>query len=56
MPKHEKPFHLDIPFDEALRRYAQSDPNELRDQKHKTKKREMKRAAADQVRPTPIPK
>jgi hypothetical protein len=29
MPKREKPFHLDMPFDEALRRYAQTEPREL---------------------------
>jgi hypothetical protein len=29
MPKREKPFHLDMSFDEALKRFAQADPKEL---------------------------
>ncbi|HEY1796661.1 MAG TPA: hypothetical protein VGG57_11135 [Stellaceae bacterium] len=37
MPKHEKPFHLDLSFDEALRRFAQTDPQEL-DEPGKIKK------------------
>jgi hypothetical protein len=27
--KTEPPLHLDIPFEEALRRYVQTDPNEV---------------------------
>jgi hypothetical protein len=39
MPKREKPFHLDLPFDEALRRYAQADPSEVAEQEKKATKR-----------------
>ncbi len=39
MPKHEKPFHLDMPFDEALRRYAQTEPRELQKSKEKKLKK-----------------
>lgn len=38
MPKREKPFHLDMPFDEALRRYAQADPREVAEREKKAKK------------------
>ena len=37
MPKHDKPFHLDMGFDEALRRFMQTDPQEL-DEPDKIKK------------------
>lgn len=33
MAKREKPFHLDMSFDEALRRYVETDPRELNDPK-----------------------
>jgi hypothetical protein len=50
--KHDKPLHLDMSFDEALRRVAQTDPRELEKPKAKTaakrKKVTKKRAA---VRP-----
>lgn len=39
MPKREKPFHLDMPFDEALQRYAQTDPREVAEKEKKAKKR-----------------
>jgi hypothetical protein len=39
MPKREKPFHLDMPFDEALKRYAQADPREAEEQEKKVTKR-----------------
>lgn len=42
MPKHEKPFHLDMSFDEALKRFAQTDPAEL-DEPAKAKKAERKK-------------
>jgi hypothetical protein len=31
MAKRKKPFHLDMSFDKALRRYAQTNPKELAD-------------------------
>jgi hypothetical protein len=37
--KREKPFHLDMSFDEALKRFAQTDPRELATEKNKPKKR-----------------
>jgi hypothetical protein len=49
MPKHEKPFHLDMPFDEALRRYAQTDPRELAPPQEKAKKQKKRRRSL--VRP-----
>jgi hypothetical protein len=42
MPKHEKPLHWDMSFDEALRRVAQTDPREL--PKPKRAKQKQKRA------------
>lgn len=42
MPKHEKPFHLDMSFDEALRRFAQTDPQEV-EEPDKSKKTERKK-------------
>jgi len=44
MPKREKPFHLDMPFDEALRRYTQADPREVSEREKKAKKQRQKRA------------
>jgi hypothetical protein len=44
MPKREKPFHLDMPFDEALRRYAQADPREVAEREKKAKKRRQRAA------------
>jgi len=35
--KREKPFHLDMPFDKALRRYAQTDAPNLRRRKRRQK-------------------
>jgi hypothetical protein len=29
MPKHEKPLHWDMSFDEALQRVVQTDPRDL---------------------------
>jgi hypothetical protein len=43
MPKHEKPFHLDMPFDEVLRRYAQTDPREVAEREKKAKEKRKKR-------------
>lgn len=45
MPKHEKPFHLDMGFDEALRRFMQTNPQEL-DEPGKIKKAERGKRAA----------
>jgi len=36
--KYEEPFHLDLPFGEALERYAQTEPRELPEPKKKKKK------------------
>jgi hypothetical protein len=47
MAKREKPLHLDMPFAEALRRYAQADPKELESRtKAKTQKKPRKKAAS----------
>ena len=45
MPKHEKPFHLDMDFDEALRRFMQTDPQEL-SEPDKIKKVERRKRAS----------
>jgi hypothetical protein len=37
--KREKPLHLDMSFDEALRRVAQTDPRELPPPKKKKRKK-----------------
>jgi hypothetical protein len=37
--KREKPLHIDMSFDEALKRSAQTDPRELKKSKKTTKKR-----------------
>ena len=37
--KYEKPLHLDMPFDEALQRYAHTDPRELKKQPAKKRKK-----------------
>ena len=52
MPKHEKPFHLDMNFDEALRRYAQTDPRKLPAPKKKPAK---KRKRPSEKHPPPMP-
>jgi hypothetical protein len=46
--KTELPLHLDMPFDEALRRYVQTDPSEV--EPPPGKKRKMaKQVHAEQV-------
>lgn len=40
--KHEKPPHLDMSFDEALKRFAQTDPRELPNDERKAKKNPKK--------------
>ncbi len=35
--KHDKPLHLDMPFDEALGRFTQTDPTEVEREKRKQK-------------------
>ena len=40
--KREKPFHLDTDFDEALRRFIQVDPDELRSDVEKIRERQEK--------------
>ena len=53
MPKHEKRFHLDMPFDEALQRYAQTDPHELKAEKKKPEKRKRKAPPARKIQTKP---
>ena len=48
MPKHEKPLHWDMSFDEALQRVAQTDPRELPKPTAKVQKKKPKR------QPSPI--
>jgi hypothetical protein len=43
--KYEKPLHLDMPFDEALRRFAQTDPREIPENKKLRKAGRKKRPA-----------
>jgi hypothetical protein len=50
MPKHEKPLHLDMSFDEALRRVAQTDPRELTAEKKKPEKRKRKSSATKKTK------
>lgn len=56
MPKREKPFHLDMPFDEALQRYAQADPREVakREKKAKQKRRQKRAASSHPISPRPV--
>jgi hypothetical protein len=49
--KHEKPLHLDMSFDEALKRFAQTDPRELDPPKPKRSKR--KKRASTRTRALP---
>jgi hypothetical protein len=37
---NEKPFKLDMLFEEALRRFAQADPEEARDEQEKIARKE----------------
>jgi hypothetical protein len=50
--KHDKPLHLDMSFDEALKRVAQTDPHELlppaKPKKAKRKKRTQLRSGLSQ--------
>jgi hypothetical protein len=41
--KREKPFHLDMGFDEALRRFVGTDPRELDEPNKASKKERAKR-------------
>lgn len=41
--KREKPFHLDMDFDEALRRFFGTDPRELHEPNKATKKGERRK-------------
>jgi hypothetical protein len=43
--KRDKPLHLDMSFDEALRRAAQTDPRELPAKPQKKRKKATKRKA-----------
>jgi hypothetical protein len=56
MPKHEKPLHWDMSFDEALRRVVQTDSREVAKdttiKKHKQRKRVATKPASErQPRP-----
>jgi hypothetical protein len=44
--KHDKPLHLDMSFDEALKRFAQTDPRQIPKEK-KTKARKSKQAQSE---------
>jgi hypothetical protein len=52
--KHEKPLHLDMSFDEALRRVAQADPRELKRPK-KPKRPKSKRKSPGRGGKAPPP-
>jgi hypothetical protein len=47
--KHDKPLHLDVSFDEALKRLAQTDPREL--PKPKTARKKKGQSARRRNRP-----
>jgi predicted CopG family antitoxin len=51
MAKRKKLFHLDMSFDEALRRYVQTDPKELADmiEEAKRKGEEVERFIEERV-------
>jgi hypothetical protein len=51
--KYEEPFHLDVSFEEAMERYAQTDPAEVTDQKKRKGKRKRSRPAKSPFNPTP---
>jgi hypothetical protein len=40
MAKREKPLHIDMSFEEALRRLAQTDPAEIIDEVEKVRERQ----------------
>jgi len=60
MNKREKPFHLDMSFDEALKRVAQTDPQQLsvKEKLTKGKRRKTKKSISDSgsIESTPQPK
>jgi len=45
--KYEKKLYIDLPFDEALERFAQTDPKEVRELVGRKKTAASKLAAAD---------
>jgi hypothetical protein len=53
MPKREKPFHLDMPFDEALRRYVQADPEQLNKKQTIRKPKRKARVRSFESQPSP---
>ena len=54
--KHDKPPHLDMSFDEALRRVAQTDPRELLAvEKKKRKRQPAQRVARRSAKTNPPP-
>ncbi len=48
--KTEPPLHLDMPFDEALRRYAQTKPEEVELPAGKVKKRAKSKMLAPRLK------
>jgi hypothetical protein len=53
--KYEKPFHLDMPFNQALERFVQTDQSELSDTKSPRRRKQTKRkATARATRGTPV--
>jgi hypothetical protein len=54
--KRDKPLHLDLSFDEALKRVAQTDPRELpREKKAKSKKRKRSSRPISKTSASPKP-
>jgi hypothetical protein len=53
--KREKPFHLDMSFDEALKRLAQTDPRGLPAPKPKKKAKKKRRSSSARRSSSPLP-
>jgi hypothetical protein len=53
--KREKPFHLDMSFDEALKRFVQTDPRELPNPKKAKKKKRASKRRGPAALPMPPP-
>lgn len=51
--KTEPPFHLDMPFEEALTRYAHTDPAQVKPPKGKPKKRPKLKMLAPRLKELP---
>ena len=55
--KRARPLHLDMPLDEALKRFAQTDPKELPDKVKLTRKKKggMKPPSVDDKKDRSLP-